>query len=60
MLEAGCSGTYTAITMHLSATDLQAIRLIIREELKRLNEDTEAFKNDVKEIYFMLAEESDE
>jgi len=42
--------------MSLSFDDLQAIRTIVREEINPLESDVDMLKNDVKEIYLMLAE----
>ncbi len=44
--------------MSLTADDLQAIRSIVREEVKPLGDRIEALENDVREIYFMLAKSS--
>lgn len=45
--------------MSLSFNDLQAIRTIVREEIEPMESDIEAFKNDIKEIYMMLASKKD-
>lgn len=45
--------------MSLSFDDLQAIRSIVREEIRPTESDVETLKNDVKEIYLMLAEPGD-
>ncbi len=42
-------------TMSLTATDLQAIRTIVREEVAPLENKVITLENDVKEIYHMLA-----
>lgn|GEM_PF-3100239 len=47
---------YNTCTMSLSFDDLQAIRTIVREEINPLESDVDMLKNDVKEIYLMLAE----
>lgn len=41
--------------MSLDASDLLAIRSIVREETEPLAKRMEALENDVKEIYFMIA-----
>ena len=42
--------------MSLDATDLRAIRQIVREELEPLEGEVTALGNDVKEIYRILAD----
>lgn len=41
--------------MSLTGTDLQAIRMIVREEQAELKGKVTAVENDVKEIYFIVA-----
>lgn len=42
--------------MSLTQTDLQEIRIIVSEVVKPLKDEVEALRNDIKEIYDMIAE----